>query len=100
MEGIENINPRDISEQFRDMSVIEFLEFLHTLRNEPILIINADFSDISDKYAFQTKAQRLKAFLESANRGQKRNASIRCRKEQVMWEPNVFNSGVKKDLVD
>ena len=99
MEGVEQIKPLDISEQFITMSIVDFLEFVRTVRNEPHLAINVDLSQISDKFKFQSQARRLKAFLDSSSGEQKRDASIKCSKEQVSWEPNVFSSGVKKILI-
>jgi hypothetical protein len=100
MEGVENIIPKDISEQFQNMDSIDFFDFLRTQKNESFLIINIDLSGVTDKILFRNKAIELKAFLEDSYSGQRRVASIRCKKEQIDWEPNAFNSGVKRDLVD
>jgi len=79
--------PRDISEEFNNMGVFEFLDFLESVRKESALSIIVDWKD---KY----QARRLKAFLENTH-GQKRFAAIRATKEQMQEEPNVFSSGVK-----
>lgn len=80
--------PRDISEEFSNMDMFVFLDFLRTLRKEPALSIVVNWKD---KY----QARRLKAFLENIVPGQKKFATIRATRKQMEEEPNVFSSGVK-----
>jgi len=83
--------PKDISKEFLEMEIHEFLAFLRSLRNEPALSIVIDWQGI-------WKARRLKAFLEEYDaliKGQKRTAAIRATEEQHKEELNVFASGVK-----
>jgi hypothetical protein len=82
--------PKDISEEFINMSWDEFRDFLRTLRKERSLSIIIDWVDVPT-------ARRLKAFLEdfSALGKQKRTATIRATQEQHDQEMNVFASGVK-----
>ena len=83
--------PKDISDEFMRMGAMEFMEFLRTQRNEPVLSIKID-------WAGENKAVRLKAFLEDPDRfkyKQKRTATIRATEEQWKQALNVFASGVK-----
>ncbi len=70
------------------MDVMTFLNFLDTLKNEPVLSIITNWTDIGH-------ARRLKAFIEDPSRNQKRVASIRATRRQNDEEMNVFASGVK-----
>lgn len=85
---------KDISAEFINMSVFEFMDFLRTQRKEPALSITIDWKDVPT-------ARRLKAFLEnsSALGKQKRSATIRATEEQYKQELNVFASGVKWEKV-
>lgn len=89
----ENVEPKDISQEFQDMPLMDFLDFLHQHRKEAGLRIKADLSGL-ERNEFVGTARRLKAFLESGH-GQPRAAEVICSEEQKMWEPNVFSSGVK-----
>jgi len=87
---------RDISQEFQNMSVMEFLDFLKTLRDEPALSIAVDWSGPGH-------AKRLKAFLEdmrAKSRGQKRAATIRATEDEYEQALNVFASGVKWEKVE
>jgi len=86
--------PKNISAEFLNMSVFEFMDFLRTQRKEPALSITIDWKDVPT-------ARRLKAFLEDSNAlgKQKRTATIRATEEQYMQELNVFASGVKREKV-
>lgn len=86
---------KDVSGEFLTMSPNEFSDYLKELKDEPELKIEID-------WAGESKAKRLKAFLEDPNRPrgergytQKRTAAIRVTKEQYMQTLNVFASGVK-----
>mgnify|MGYP001589439271 CR=1 FL=1 len=101
MEKIEReIEPVDVSEAFRTMSWFDFSDRLRQLRKEPVLKIFVDLSQMEDRQDFVEIARRLKAFLEIKPQGQKRFATIRAKKIQVAWEPNVFSSGVVWDQAD
>jgi len=84
--------PKDISQEFSDMDVMDFLSYLRKLKNEPALSITVDWKDAPT-------ARRLKAFLENKPIGQKRFAAIRATEEQHDQEPNVFASAVKWEKV-
>src|SRR3989338_9762509 len=86
--------PKDISAEFLNMNVPDFMQFIRTQRNEPALSITIDWVDVQ-------VARRLKAFLEdfSALGKQKRSATIRATQEQHDQEMNVFASGVKWEKV-
>lgn len=92
--------PKDISQEFLDMSTLDFFKFLREQRHEPLLSITIDWRD---EYGIQD-ARRLKAFLEDSNTRefgkQKRTATIRATKEQHEREMNVFASGVKWEKVE
>lgn len=103
MEGKHNESmPQevDLSQEFITLEVMEFLEKEHQLRKVPVLSINVDLSDIEDKNEFISRARRLKAFLESNNKGQERNVTVRAKREQKQWEVNAFMSGVKFEPID
>ncbi len=89
----ENPQLKDISQEFLDMPLFEFLDFLHQQKKEAGLKISVDLSNLIQT-DFVMTTRRLKAFLESGH-GQPREASVICSEEQKMWEPNVFSSGVK-----
>jgi hypothetical protein len=76
--------------------------FLHEepFRSEPLLEIHLDLTGITDRHEFEILARKAKAFLESEQRGQEREASIRCTPEQKKWEYNVFASGVRFEKAD
>lgn len=89
MERRENEpQPKDISSEFKDMDVDEFINFLRSQRKEPALSVVVDWVDVFT-------ARRLKAFLEGSTKEQRRFASIRATREEMEREKNVFNSGVK-----
>jgi len=83
---------KDISQEFLDMDVFGFLDYLRTLKKEPELSITIDWKDVGT-------ARRLKAFLESKPQGQKRYATIRATEAQHDLERNVFASAVKWEKV-
>ncbi len=85
--------PKDISQEFLTMKFEDFLPFLRTQMNEPFLSIAIDWVDVMT-------ARRLKAFLESSDRGQERSATIRATEEQKSLAPNEFSSGIKWEKVD
>lgn len=88
--------PKNISAEFLNMNVNDFLSFLRSQRKEPALSIKIDWIDIQ-------AARRLKAFLEdfdAISKGQKRFAVIRATEEQYKQELNVFASGVKWEKVN
>ena len=96
IENKEQIVPKDISSEFLSMSVIDFLDFLRTQRQETALSLVIDWRDVNN-------ARRLKAFLEDSDalrRGQKRFATIRATEKQYRQELNVFASGVKWEKVE
>ena len=74
------------------MDPVDFHAFLRENRKEPALSITIDWVDVHT-------ARRLKAFLESAEKGQERTATIRATEEQYKRELNVFASGVKWERV-
>lgn len=81
--------PKDISKEFIEMDLLDFNQFVRTLKSEPVLSITIDWKDIFT-------ARRLKAFLEeTAPQGQERFAKIRATKNQMRQEQNVFSSGVE-----
>lgn len=84
---------KDISQDFLNMGVFDFLDYLRTLKKEPELSIIIDWKG-------KDTARRLKAFLESKPQGQKRSATIRATQEQHDQELNVFASGVKWEKVE
>ncbi|MFA6269919.1 MAG: hypothetical protein WC657_01785 [Candidatus Paceibacterota bacterium] len=86
---------KDITSEFINTNPdFDFHSFLHSVRQEPILEIRLDLTN-TNKSDFVILARRAKAFLEATKpQGQKRNASIKCTKEQKTWEYNVFASGV------
>ncbi len=86
--------PKNISSEFLNMSVSEFMDFLRTQRKEPSLSITIDWVNVPT-------ARKLKAFLEdfSALGKQKRFAAIRATEDQYKQELNVFASGVKWERV-
>jgi len=87
--------PKDISVEFLNMNVLDFMKFLRTQRNEPALSITIDWVDTQ-------AARRLKAFLEdfsALDKQQKRSATIRATQEQHDQERNVFASNVKWEKV-
>ena len=87
--------PKDISAEFQNMNLREFMHFLRTQRKEPSLSITIDWKDIPT-------ARRLKAFLEDFNAldlKQRRSATIRATEQQYKQELNVFASGVKWEKV-
>ena len=89
--------PRDISSEFLNMTVFDFVEFLRKHRDEPSISITVDWTD-------SVRAKRLKAFLDdfsstTRGNGQKRSATIRATKEQHDHEQNIFASGVKWERV-
>ena len=86
--------PKDISSEFLNMSVSEFMNFLRTQRKEPSLSITIDWVNVPT-------ARKLKAFLEdfSALGKQKRSATIKATEDQYKQELNVFASGVKWERV-
>lgn len=88
---------RDVTAEFMNPDVnFSFHSFLRSVRSEPLLEIHADLTEIEDQTKFVFIARRAKAFLEATKpEGQQRNATIRCTKSQMMWEPNVFSSGVE-----
>lgn len=95
MESPESApTPKDIGQEFVSMSHAEFRDLLQGLRAERFLVLNADLSHISDQSEFKAKARQVKAFVETLSDTQKRSASIKATKEQVIWEPNVFSSNV------
>ena len=86
-------NPRDISNEFINMTVFDFVNFLREHKDEPSISISVGWTDI-------VRAKRLKAFLDdfsstTRGNGQKRSAAIRATKEQHDQEPNAFASGVR-----
>ncbi len=85
-------NPKDISDNFSSLGVLEWQDFLRTQRHEKSLSITVDWTD---EYA----AKRLKAFLEQKPAGQFRFATIRATEEQKNLAVNVFQSGVKWEKV-
>lgn len=90
--------PKDISKEFSDMKLFDFLDFVRTLRREPQLHITADLSTL-DRDQYIGQARRLKGFLEGRPDGQNCSATIRGAKEQRYWESNVTASGVKWEEV-
>ena len=86
--------PKDISSEFLNMSVSEFMNFLRTQRKEPSLSITIDWVNVPT-------ARKLKAFLEdfSALGKQKRSATIKATEDQYKQELNVFASSVKWERV-
>jgi hypothetical protein len=96
MEGIESTpKTKDIGEEFGSLSDSEFKDLLRDLGNEPVLVLNADLSHVSDQNEFKIKARQVKAFLETPMINQQRSASIKATRMQMTWEPNVFSSGVE-----
>jgi len=89
----------DLSEKFRSMSFSDFRKELNNLRDVPHLKIDVDFTG-EEKQSFIFKARHLKAFVEDARDGQKRDVIVRLRREQISWEPNVFSSGVEYVCID
>ena len=101
MEGKQNETNEaviDLSQDFLTMDRISFLDRLHEVRKEPILKIEVDLSR-QEQDRFISSAQFLKAFVEGERAGQKRFATVRGRQEQISWEPNVFSSGVKFEVL-
>ena len=92
---------RDVTAEFMQGG-IEFMESYdsESLRQEPRLEIHMDLTGIADRNEFVSLARRAKAFLETIQSGQEREASIRCTKDQQKWEHNVFNSGVRWEKAD
>lgn len=100
--------PKDISNDFLTMEIMEFDTLLRNLRNEPILSIAIEWDDSNPKLTEWTLV-RLKAFLETKNYqiDQKRFATVRATEEQKNGPilskgncPNTFASGVKWEKVE
>ncbi len=93
--------PKDISSEFLNMTVAEFLDFLRTQRKEPALSITIDWNDGMSEFI----PIRLKAFLEDPDCftwKQKRSAAIKATEEQkngsilsLSNSRNAFASRVK-----
>ena len=92
---------RDVIAEFMSQDEnFNFGSFLRTVRSEPFLDVNADLIDTTNQQEFVYIARRAKAFLQAKPEGQERKVSIRCTESQMMWEPNVFSSGVKWQKVE
>ena len=60
MEKIESeIEPVDVSEEFRTMSWFDFSDRLRQLRKEPVLKLFVDLSQMEDRHVFVEIARRL-----------------------------------------
>lgn len=91
MENLENKienQPKDITQEFETMDSVEFMGFLRSLRNEPILSITTDWKSVRTP-------RKLKAFVDEAPLNQKRSATVKATKEQYEQDVNAFQSGVK-----
>ena len=86
-------HPKDISNEFMTMDMMDFLDFLFSQRKEPELSIVIDWQGVNS-------ARRIKSFLESRAEGQKRFATIRATEAQHQEEMNVFASGVKWEKIE
>jgi len=99
-----NPEPKDITREFLEMSVMKFLEFCDENRKEPMLEIILNWDDKMSDFI----PRRLKAFLESRNYkiGQKRTAIVRVTREQSKEllklgdNANAFASGVKLEIIE
>lgn len=92
-------NTLDISNDFLSLSISDFLDKLRELRNQPALEIEVNLSS-KEKLDFVVLSRRLKGFIEGSQSGQVRQATIKARREQASWEPNVFSSGVSFVEID
>lgn len=87
MEAIKPIEqetqPKDISNEFLNLSTSEFLDFLRQHRKEPSLSITISWDDTDDRLSEFTLI-RLKAFLEDPDAlgKQKRYATVKATEEQ------------------
>jgi hypothetical protein len=82
---------KDISSEFLEMEVFDFLDYTRTLSKEPALSITIDWKDLGT-------ARRLKAFIEQG-RGQRRFVTIRATEEQHSEAPNEFSSGINWEKI-
>lgn len=97
---------QDISNEFLNMSSMEFSDFLRTKRKESVLSITFDWSDNLSEITMI----RLKAFLEDPDKfkwKQKRSAKVRATETQkngpILSRPdcrNAFASGVKWEKIE
>lgn len=98
--------PKDISNEFLNMSSMEFLDFLRTQRKEHSLSITIDWSDELSEITMI----RLKAFLEDPDRfkwNQKRSVTVRASQDQKNGPilsrsncRNAFASGVRWEKIE
>lgn len=98
--NIEHEPVVDLSEAFMTMDYsTDFATLLREHRTSASLKIVADLSGKSDQ-DYKSVAWNLKAFIESAQGTQKREAIIRGRQSQRSIESNVLASGVKFEATD